>query len=59
MPPRFAEGREGAAARIFRDGKLLVSIFHDERVDFEVDKNLATSERFEPRGCGKRLFQVR
>jgi hypothetical protein len=119
-----AEGREGAAVRSFRDGKLFMSIFHDERVDFDapdadpamllgeknwrtwvydtekksaeqvagldwnsgatyvvpiddahyvlvpgsdyasttvvsVDKNLKTSERFELRGWGTRLFQVR
>jgi len=119
-----AEGREGAAARNFRDGKLFLSIFHDERVDFDapdsdpamligeknwrtwvydpaaakaelvesldwnagatyvvpigdahyvlvpgdeyaattvvaVDKDLETSERFELRGWGTRLFQVR
>ena len=119
-----ADGREGAAVRNFRDGKLLLSIFHNERVDFEapdsdpamligeknwrtwvydpatknaeqiagldwnagatyvvpvgdmhyvlvpgteyasttvvaVDKDLQTSERFEVRGWGTRLFQVR
>jgi hypothetical protein len=119
-----AEGREGAAVRNFRDGKLFMSIFHDERVDFDapgsdpsmllgeknwrtwvydpasekaavvdgldwnagatyvvriadthymlvpgtdyasttvvaIDKDLKTSERFELRGWGTRLFQVR
>jgi hypothetical protein len=30
----IADGREGAAVRHFRDGKLLLSVFHDERFDF-------------------------
>jgi hypothetical protein len=30
-----ADGREGAAVRNFRDGKLFMSIFHNERVDVE------------------------
>lgn len=30
-----ADGREGAAVRHFDDGKLLLSVFHDERVDFD------------------------
>jgi hypothetical protein len=31
----LAEGREGAAVRSFRDGRLFMSIFHDERVDLK------------------------
>lgn len=30
-----ADGREGAAVRHFEDGKLLLSVFHDERVDLQ------------------------
>lgn len=29
----LTDGREGAAVRSFEDGKLLLSVFHDERVD--------------------------
>ena len=33
----IAEGREGAAVRGFRDGRLLLSIFYDEKVDFTAE----------------------
>jgi hypothetical protein len=39
---RFADvtnGREGAAARELGDGKLMLSVFHDERVDFETEED--------------------